>query len=935
MRSFTINDGLVSNQVRAFYEDSKGNIWIMTWEGLSRFDGRRFRNYSLTDGLVYPMINAMTEDSENGNLYIAENDGTLDVIVNGVVQQALRRYYVNAINKLIQDPAGIIMAPSDEKGICVFDKGLLTPLNTSGINFSVVDLIPVGKYFFFCGLQSGVMLHDHTIIKRWPITFNDYTSILKDQFDRIWVGTGDGPRWVNLTSGYSQYDLVPTSFNLTPWSRWPIRDLLQTTDGSIWIAAIGGLIQIKPDQSWRVYTRKDGLPTDYVTSVYEDKEGMLWIGTDQGIALLDIKNTIDQFRIGEDLPNNKITDILPSLDGGAYMISNDSFLFKIALNRPIQPIITGNVGRIYEFIIVKNDTLITTDKGRFQIFNNKVNVWNEIPFSPAWISVETKDGNIFSSVNDTINISTRAYHYKHPALKNFITALSDGIADEFWVGTQKDGLFQANVKLNPAGKIELDIIDFSAYVPDKNIRSLHVDQQGHIWVGTRNIGLIQLIPDSVNGGYVSHTYNHKDGLTSDFVKTITSDPDGNIWVGTFTGIEKLIPTNDGFRIFSFSKVNNFFATVSKLILAHDKSIWGITNSGVIRIKDGLYELVPPAEAYIANVVTAQKTLIDPLNQLPFDLNYDQNYIDIEFSSNDHINGNQTLYSYRLTGSQDTSWSLPLPVHKVSYANLLPADYRFEVRLLGWNDQYGKITTYKFRIRPPFWQRIWFMVLASLALLGILFLFYKYRIRQFQHIQEVRDRIASDLHDEIGSSLTHVNILSEIGKKTAEPDGSSLQLFKRIGEEVQSSSEALDDIIWSVSSRAETAEDLVSRMRRYASELFDVKGISFMLQEEKLEDNQKIELELRRDFYLIYKELLRNILRHAEATEVKIRIREEDQFLWLSVSDNGHGFDPNAHTIRQGLHSIRGRIAKWRGHISIDSSDHNGTHIKIGLPLRRT
>ncbi|MGB4849934.1 MAG: ATP-binding protein, partial [Saprospiraceae bacterium] len=246
---------------------------------------------------------------------------------------------------------------------------------------------------------------------------------------------------------------------------------------------------------------------------------------------------------------------------------------------------------------------------------------------------------------------------------------------------------------------------------------------------------------------------------------------------------------------------------------------------------------------------------------------------------------------------------------------------------------GKATFYKFMIRPPFWRQAWFVILFIFAVLALVYSFYRYRIKQLQRIQDVRNRIASDLHDEIGSSLTHVNILSEIGRKTFSQDDQPQQLFKRIGEEVQSSAEALDDIIWSVSSRVDTAEDLISRMRRYASELFDAKGITFVLNVEHLDENQSIGLELRRDFYLVYKELLRNIIRHAEATAVNIRILREDQFLSLVVTDDGHGFDPRLSTDRHGLKSIKGRVSKWKGQISIDSST-KGTTIKIGLPLKK-
>ncbi len=932
MQSFNINDGLVSNQVRGFYQDNKGFIWIMTWEGLSRHDGHSFRNYTLAEGLGHPMINAMIEDKE-GKIYIAENNGIVDIIDNGEVNQELRRQNPRAINKLIPEPSGRILAPCDEIGVGVFNEGSIDTLNNARASFTVFDVISEGEYFFVCGTTSGVLLHDHTIIEQWTEHI-DYNCILKDNLKQIWVGTSNGHRRVNLSATDThKLKLSVTDYLDMPWSGWIIRDIIQTSDSSIWLAAIGGLIQIKPDHTWRLYNRNDGLPTDYVTTIFEDKAGFLWIGTDQGLAKLDIRNSIDLFTIGEDLPNSLVTDILPAMDGSAFIISNRSSIFKIKPNQPLQPLYPGIETGINEFLVMGFDTLVSTDRGRYILNDNRIKSWTDLPFALSEISLEMKNGCLFSAIFKEITISCPAETHIDSTLNDIVFAISSVKDEEIWIGTVNDGIYQVSIIRNSSGKMELKWRDFSDYIPEKTIRSLHVDEKENVWIGTRYSGLIQLYIDTLTGKYATQIFDRSDGFISDFIKSIASDKDGNIWVGTHAGIEKLIPTSYGYRVFSFSRVHNFFAIVTKLVVGPDQTIWCITASGAARIKDGRYETTPPSGVYITSVSTAKQTLIDPQYRLPFDLKYNQNFLDIEFSSNDHINGRQLKYSYRLNGSQDTAWSKPFPIHKVSFANLLPGNYDFEVRMLGWNGTFGKKTSYKFRINPPFWQQTWFLLLALAAFLAVLYSFYRYRIRQLNQIQEVRNRIASDLHDEIGSSLTHVNILSEIGKKTSEPSDQSQQIFERIGEEVQTSSEALDDIIWSVSTRTDTAEDLISRMRRYASELFEAKGISFSLHETDLDETQSIGLELRRDFYLIYKELLRNILRHAHATEVDISIKGENRFLELVISDNGQGFNPETPTDRQGLHSIRSRVAKWKGHISIDSSPDKGTSIRIGLPLK--
>jgi len=933
MRTYNINDGLVSNQVRGFYQDTKGFLWVMTWEGLSRYDGYSFRNYTMAEGLAHPLINALLEETD-GSMYIAENDGSVDIIQQGEIHKELRKKYKRAINKFLPDASGRVLAPSDEIGILVFEKGDVTSLNISKTEVSVNDVLSYKDNFIVCGSKGGVMGHDHTFLKQWPDTLIEYKCIMKDNLNRVWIGTSKGVRWVNLSKDpAARYDLLKTSYETLPWSHWDINDIIQSSDGSIWLAAFGGMIQIMPDQSWRLYNRRDGLPNDNITCVYEDKDGFVWIGTDQGMAQLDTRNTIDIFTVSEDLPNSMVLDIQPIQNGAAYVVSNTPAVNKINVGHARQSIPMDNFGNAYQFLKVGNDTLVSTIEGYYKVKGTGIKKWTDLPYSRNVFSL-AMEGSLISALGGRISMVSSKESLLDTSLKDQIFAMAIDADKGIWVGSLNKGLFRIKLRTNNDGKSVFEWMDVNTYLPEKTIRSLHADSKGNIWVGTRYSGLVQLKKDSSGNGYTTRVFNRNDGFISDFIKSIDSDTDGNIWVGTSAGIEKLIPTGNDYRVFSFSRVLNYFAVVQKIVAGPGHTLWCTTTSGVDRIRDSSYDTIAPTGVNITSVSTVKNILLDPRNALPFDLKYNQNFLGITFSSNDFINGRQLKYSYRLKGSQDTAWSNPLPVHTVSFANLLPGDYRFEVKVKGWNGIFGEETFFNFKILPPFWRQAWFVVLFIFAILGIVFSFYRYRIRQLQRIQDVRNRIASDLHDEIGSSLTHVNILSEIGRKTFHSEENPLQLFKRIGEEVQSSSEALDDIIWSVSSRVDTAEDLISRMRRYASELFDAKGIAFTLQVGQMDESQSIGLELRRDFYLIYKELLRNIIRHAEATEVNMQILREDQFLSMVIVDNGHGFDTNLSTERHGLKSIKGRVAKWKGHISIDSSAQNGTRIKLGLPLRK-
>jgi signal transduction histidine kinase len=215
---------------------------------------------------------------------------------------------------------------------------------------------------------------------------------------------------------------------------------------------------------------------------------------------------------------------------------------------------------------------------------------------------------------------------------------------------------------------------------------------------------------------------------------------------------------------------------------------------------------------------------------------------------------------------------------------------------------------------------------------LFYAFYLYRIRQLKNLQNVRNRIATDLHDDIGSTLTNINMLSEISRKNLARPREAEKFLQRISEEVTSTSQALNDIIWSVNSSNDSIEEIFTRMRRYAADLFDNSNTLCHLNLDKTVAEKKLNMEQRRDLYLIYKESMNNIHKHAFAKNVWIDVLWLNNKLHLKIKDDGKGFNPSVVTNRNGLKNIRSRTGKWKGSTNIISSPGNGTLIEIELPL---
>jgi len=201
------------------------------------------------------------------------------------------------------------------------------------------------------------------------------------------------------------------------------------------------------------------------------------------------------------------------------------------------------------------------------------------------------------------------------------------------------------------------------------------------------------------------------------------------------------------------------------------------------------------------------------------------------------------------------------------------------------------------------------------------------------IQRVRNRIATDLHDDIGSTLTNISILSQLGNNNLQQPQLAARYLDRIAEEVNASGQALDDIIWSVNSNHDTLEEMLVRMRRFAAELFDQSNVECKLELKQTVSGKKLNMEQRRDLYLIYKESLNNIYKHANAQRVYVELKMNKNTLTLTIRDDGKGFDPQIETDRNGLKNLKTRAEKWKGEMVISSQPQGGSVVSVTMAVK--
>ena len=211
-------------------------------------------------------------------------------------------------------------------------------------------------------------------------------------------------------------------------------------------------------------------------------------------------------------------------------------------------------------------------------------------------------------------------------------------------------------------------------------------------------------------------------------------------------------------------------------------------------------------------------------------------------------------------------------------------------------------------------------------------FYRYRLNQTIKLQNIRDNIARDLHDEIGSNLSSISLFSEVAKENVHQNnfGSVLPVIQKIEDYTQVSQEAMSDIVWMINSRNDSFENISTRMRSFASEVLETNNIHVQIEIDKELEYQKLSMVQRKNFYLIFKEAVNNISKYSQCKNVFIKINFVNSKITMLIEDNGIGFDINAITKGNGLQNMKNRAKELNGKIIFDSKINAGTKINLAF-----
>ncbi len=860
--------------IQSFFEDDQHRCWILTGNGLSF--------YVPGSAKPYPFLTHSIKDSAiNIPCSVMDEDGQ-------------GNYWLGTFGK------GLYLKRKRDSGFSVFrgfgdsarlPKGLVIEAVLADRRGDIW-IGTYGKGLYVLHTVEGRISH-YTADNKDPysIAYNDILCIKEDRAGGIWIGTDGG--------GVSHYDQRLNNFALISKNNVPdriaieqVRSITTDADGGIWIGTSNSGLT-KTNKSKDIFHTEHFPPYnkkisnyDRIVSLMTDWQGDIWVGTQgNGLLILDHRNRSIKKRFHPDappslyLPDQTIWCMLPDTGTRVWIGTRNAGLC----------LLDKNTGLLKRFTLSEN--------GENNIPENNVRTLTRINDSIICLGFEKKGIRLLNTRTFRIMIPPPVRNssgQELPEGRGEITLKCTLFRNPLlWIGTQGRGLIAWNI-FSGAGYLITD----KEGLPNNTIYGIIPDQQGAFWMST-NKGICRFLPpadlSATNRSSFSQ-YTVEDGLQSNEFNTGASflSPDGKILFGGIKGLTIFDPLS-------------------------------LSAPG------------PPARVAITfisvnNIPLQNDTVYAWLKKL--ELPYNRHSIAFNFSALDFTAPGRFNYYYQLTG-YDKTWIDAGNRNYAAYTNLPPGSYTFRVKASrNFSGNEDPVSSLSILIHPPFWKRGWFIGLFVLCAVGLVWTLYQYRISQLMRVQKIRSRIAADLHDDIGSTLTNISMLSELSRKSL-PYREEAEIFLgRIGQEVEHSSHALDDIVWSINTHNDTIEQTVARMRRYVAEIFDASNIHYTIRLDETFAHRKINMEQRRDFLLIFKEIINNISKHAEAGEVAITIWMDRRRLHLEVKDDGKGFDPLSITHRNGIKNMNNRVKKWNGTITIESGYGKGSSVRIQLPLTR-
>lgn len=979
--------GLASNLVHTTYQDKKGFIWVGTANGLQRFDGSKFVRF-ITD-----KKNAQLPIAELKNIFQADSNSLwlsfprkMEI---GIFNTSTYEYRSIPVlldaslsksneTKLWKDSRGEVFLTIANQYILQYNKQKNAFVNNNpfklpkGFKTSLGHFEDIQKQqIWFPCFDSGLVVFDAKTKQLYSKNYNplnikilnnksiipNTTEVFIDSKRRYWIFNWTGSH--NKHCFDSLGNSLPDTTGINSNKEYAeLRNFFETKNGVLWCYGSNALFNFD-NQKKRFYFYDNNNLNQVVNIEYqdvhnmmEDHDGGIWLSTDNGLYFTSPSSgtfSIVDMLLKESDGAVEITDIL-ELKSGEYWLSTWGRGI-ISLGKNLKP----------KFFNWENKTtpknspaaiMYKQTWSMYQHSNGKVwigcqggkyIIYDTITQQPSYLENNIFEGATIRYITGdklgNIWFSTQRGHVikfdgtKFTLVQKFNNIIPKLLIDNeglIWVPVNENGLYCLN---NLGNKILHHFTDASP----KNALFANTGND----IDQLNDSIIAFPTGALN--FINKKTNKvqwltfNDGLPSNTIFKVRKDGEGSLWMITSNGLCRYNPftkrttpygKKDGITLSRFTKEADYlcsegfvmFGGANALMFFHPSIFKSSTPPNVVITDIKLFSNFLPVDS-----LNSRKKII---------FSSDQNSLTFYFSSLSYVQREKLTYYYRLDGV-DENWIISNGSLNVSYSFLPPGKYKFNVYSENIDGvRSNEITSFTFIIKPPFWRTKWFISCLLFIVALFIYIAHTVRVNKLLAVEKIRTRVARDLHDDMGSTLSTINILSAMAKSKMNTDAvKTAEFITKISDNSQRMMEAMDDIVWSIKPSNDTMQRVVARMREFATNVLEAKEIEIDFVVDDFVFDAKLNMEARRDFFLVFKEAVNNAAKYSNASMVTIEIGTQQKQLFFKVIDNGKGFNTTTADFGNGLGNMHKRAESMSGKLTIDSTLQKGTTVTLTVPIK--
>jgi signal transduction histidine kinase/ligand-binding sensor domain-containing protein len=969
------DDGLPQGAVLTMVQSRDGYLWLGTLSGLVRFDGLQFEVFdeSNTPGLNSGWVVCLFEDGE-GHLWLGTETAGVAVIADGQVH-ALPVPLPGAERRLAaacQDATGTVWLYTAngelwrcgrdrtnsflvERGLPSLCRSMIAESNGRvwvGTDWSLSALAPVP--------DAGSL----DLPVQTNLSVRQLDLLLASRQGGFWcLAEGHILKWT--TNGL-------VDFGTYPWG--PVRPSAACEDGegNLIVGTLGaGLFWFDVTGQPTQVSTNQGLSYNYILSLLMDREGNLWVGTDGG-GLNRIKR--QAFQTLEPTAGRVVQSVSPHPAGGLWIGFNAIGPEAVGLmywsNGWIQPfgprdgllspsvraVHVDSAGQVWVGTWGRRGAgLFHFQAGRLrwvadpELRNREISVIYQDRRGELWLGT-------VSGLVRWREPHCQVFTTREGLSADDVRALAEDSQGGLWIGTRggglnylRDGVFTV-VRKQPDG------------LPSDEIASLWMDAEGVLWIGTFGSGLARW-----QAGRWTR-YTTREGLADNNIGYLLEDDQGNLWIGSSAGLMRVAKA-DLNALAQGQKRTLAVRTYDKAdglptrectrgsqpgpCRTSDGRLWFPTTKGLASVNPTQLQpnTNPPPVLIRAVLVDGHLQNTNPLQTRPLGTliippgkeRLEVHYVSLNLGAPD-----RARFKYRLEG-HETAWTEVGNLRVARYSKLPPGQYRFQVTACNEDGLWNPTgTTLAITVQPPVWRRWWFLTAATAAVLGVVVALVHYlstqklhrqleALRQKEALERDRARIARDIHDQLGASLTQMSLLGELIEADRHAPDEVAAHARQLSQTARDTTRVLDEIVWTVNPANDTLEGLVNYICKYAQDYLAVAGLRCRLELPAQVPAADIPPDVRHNVFLAAKEAITNVVRHAAASAVWVRLELEPAAFTLEIRDNGRGL-PSATApasgTRNGLRNMQRRMEDVGGQFWIGPGPTGGTAVRLTVPLRQ-